>query len=287
MTETLALLCLISLCPSFLTKRSNPRCIHFLDSCLVHSSFSCDDPEKLIQYPFPVQAFYFLIGLCSGQFSGELLGDAANIPVMGKVFRAESIVVVLFAIIMWFCTFSSGRSYYLPDGIGGTCQVRKWDPDHQLLALCCLLSPVQALILLLPGMHRDMDDNQRPSLLLLAVAVVHGYASLLLAHMFLRREGATRAINNRCQTNLFWEQYRCCAILSFRVCVLDIGSLVFSNMCRAFFPHSCTQPFMHCCMVSELRLFFSTAPHTHTVVSLVWPDPCVRISQPVFARGRL
>ncbi len=144
-----------------------------------------------------LQAFYFLIGLSSGHFSEDLFGDAADIMIMGHSFRAEGIAIAVFASCIWCWTISSGRSYYLPDGSGGTCQVRKWDPDHLLLALCCVLSPVQVTVLLMPGMHDDKDGNERPSLLLLAVAVLHGYASLLLAHMFLRREHAMRSINNR------------------------------------------------------------------------------------------
>jgi hypothetical protein len=144
-----------------------------------------------------MQAFYFLIGLCSGHFTKDVFGDHANVEVLGQNFRAEGIAAFLFAMCIWYATFSSGRSYYLPDGSGGTCQVRKWDPDHTLLALCCLLSPVQAAVLLLPGMHTDIDGHRRPSILPLVVAVMHGYASLLLVHMFFRRESAMRSINNR------------------------------------------------------------------------------------------
>mmetsp|Transcript_28141 Transcript_28141/g.54911 ORF Transcript_28141/g.54911 Transcript_28141/m.54911 type:complete len:208 (+) Transcript_28141:37-660(+) len=159
-------------------------------------------PASLAFYPL---FFYFLVGFCSGEFSDGMLGAYSGVNleaafpwlrVKGVVLPTEGLLVALVAAWNWVSTLRGGRTYHLPDGAGGTVQVRKWDPDHASLALSCLVSPVQAFYLLVPEVIRDAEGIARPGVLMLLVATAHGYMGLLLAHMFLRREGVQMKINN-------------------------------------------------------------------------------------------
>lgn len=139
---------------------------------------------------------YLGVGFCAGDFTREIIGDKWGVTVGGTFFRIEGLVVACLCFLNWIWTFWSSRTYHLPGEDGGFVPVRKWDPNHGALALSCLFSPVQVACFLMPYMHRDEDGKVRQSIVMWIVAVLHGWGSVLVAHMFMRKESVQRSINN-------------------------------------------------------------------------------------------